>query len=198
MQVLPLIVEDVAGDLRATKAPELEQRLRIVGEGLRPVVVEPTRLYGFDSKTNGAYCRASAASMTITCRPLPTSTRFISTRAGGSKRPSIAARSQSVMSATSWPARLPSGPTPICTLPPSPFRNAQSVSPARRSSAVERLNSYQGNTTGVVAAIDPETIRSTSPERLESPNLCREPGSAFDRDARIRVRRVRFGTPRPE
>ncbi len=65
------------------------------------VVVEPTRSYGFDSKTNGANCREGTASSTITCRPLPTSTRLISTRAGGSKRPSIAAMSRSVMSATS-------------------------------------------------------------------------------------------------
>ena len=64
------------------------------------VVVESTRLYGFDSKTNGAYCRDSAASRTITWRPLPTSTRLSSTRAGGSKRPSIAAMSRSVLSVT--------------------------------------------------------------------------------------------------
>lgn len=68
VQILLLVVEDVAGDARAAKAPELEQRL---------------------------------ASRTITCRPLATSTRIVSTRAGGSKRPSIAAMSRRVMSATS-------------------------------------------------------------------------------------------------
>jgi len=59
---------------------------------------------------------------------------------GSSKRPS-AEMSRSVMSATSWPTSLPSGPTPISTLPPSQFRNAQSGSPAHFSSAVERLSS---------------------------------------------------------
>ncbi len=109
------------------------------------LVVEPTRLCGLESKTNGANCRDGAASSTITCRPLRTSTRFISTRAGGPKRPSIAAMSRSLVSATSWPTSLPSGPTPLRTLPPSPLRNAQSVSPVRLSSAVERFSSSVSN-----------------------------------------------------
>jgi hypothetical protein len=59
-------------------------RVRVAPMGLIAVVAEPTRLYGFDLKTNGANCRDGAASRTIPCRRCR--------RPRGSSRPARAGR----------------------------------------------------------------------------------------------------------
>jgi hypothetical protein len=53
---------------RSVGATAYGRQARLLLEFWPDANVEPTRLYGFDSKTNGAYCRAGTASRTITCR----------------------------------------------------------------------------------------------------------------------------------